>query len=297
MAVWQQQIDSRITDMITRESGYPADCADALLYATVPGGKRLRPILCLAWHELFAGVDEYALDYACGIELIHSYSLVHDDMPCMDNDEYRRGKFTVHKKYGECMGLLVGDALMDLAYKYLCKPSPRCKKPPLAVTEYSNLLGGKGLICGQYYDLFGNIKDVDTLIEKVHMQKTAALISLACASGATLGVSITTEAEDSLIYSTGEDCSPIIRRDYKYLDAPCYARDFGKAFGVAFQLYDDITEYLDGENIGKTSVLNYLNLEDAKRMLNKYLNDAIKELNGYGDTSFLREFVEKFIIA
>lgn len=300
MTVWKEQIDKRLAQIVERESGYPREFAEVLSYSLFPGGKRLRPILCLAWHELFADVDEYALDYACGIELLHSYSLIHDDMPCMDNDEYRRDKLTVHKKYGEGVALLAGDALMDLAYRYLNKPSPRCAVPPLATEHCEMLFGGNGLISGQYYDLYGEITSLDQLIKNVHEQKTAALIKFACISGAMLGVNIMTAADGELIYSTGDDCSPIIRRDDKYLDAQCYAADFGLAFGIAFQLYDDISEYIAGENLSKTSVLNFVDLEYAKRMLNKYLNDAVNELRVYGrteNTEFLRELTEKFIIA
>lgn len=302
---WKEQIDCELENIIA-QTKYPPEFKDVLGYALFPGGKRLRPILFLAWHGLFADIDEHALRYACAIELLHSYSLIHDDMPCMDNDEYRRGKLTVHKKYGEGMALLAGDALMDLAYAVLNIPAPRCEKAPLMfahsqVNDYLPLspFGDAGLICGQYYDLFGKFDDLDSLLQKVHALKTGALISFACTSGASLGLSLRYKADSELMYSVGDDCAPIIDGNDGECEGIVAAIDFGKAFGVAFQLYDDISEYIAGEKTSGTSVLNFIDLEKAKNMLNTDLNDAARALDKVrvGNTEFLREFLDKFIIA
>ena len=115
---YKEQIDAKLREIVSG-TNYSEQFRKVLEYALFPGGKRLRPVLCLEWHNVFAPADEYALSFACGIELLHSYSLIHDDMPCMDNDDFRRGKPSVHKKFGEGVALLAGDALLDLAYKVL----------------------------------------------------------------------------------------------------------------------------------------------------------------------------------
>lgn len=294
---WKEQIDCELENIIA-QTKYPPEFKDVLGYALFPGGKRLRPILFLAWHGLFADIDEHALRYACAIELLHSYSLIHDDMPCMDNDEYRRGKLTVHKKYGEGMALLAGDALMDLAYSVLNTTAPRCERAPLDGLMNSPF-GDAGLICGQYYDLFEKAEDIDGLLRNIHALKTGALISFSCTSGAMLGRCMRYKAENELVYSTGDDCAPIVNGDMSECAADVAAIDFGRAFGIAFQLYDDISEYISGESVSDTSVLKYTDLEKAKELLNEYLNDAAKALDSVevGDTSFLRMILEKFIIA
>lgn len=295
MTEWREQIDAKLKELVGRTL-YPNEFKSILEYALFPGGKRLRPVLFLAWHELFADIDEYALEYACGIEILHSYSLIHDDMPCMDNDDMRRGKPSVHVRYGEGAALLAGDALLDLAYRILYAPTARCEKTPLTMTYAP--FGDNGLIHGQYLDLFGNINSLDDLL-KVHALKTGALISFACTSGSTIGRCMLYNAENDLAYSTGGDCKPIITDRSDYSDGYAAAVDFGEAFGVAFQLYDDITEYIAGESISGTSVLNYIDLEQAKAMLNGKLNDAAKALKlvSVGDAAFLRELLDKFVIA
>lgn len=278
MADWKEQLDGKLHAIIN-DLLYPEDFKRVLEYALFPGGKRLRPILFLAWHELFSDVDDYALEYACGLEILHTYSLVHDDMPCMDNDELRRGVPTLHTKYGEGMALLAGDALMDLAYRILYKPVPNGNVAPL-FAAYAPF-GDNGLICGQYLDLFGRLDDIDDLF-KVHALKTGALISFACSGGSALG----RRALFGVEHETDDSAGALA------------AADFGAAFGIAFQLYDDISEYIDGQSIGKTNALNFVDLDEAKAALNLKLNDAAYALNGIAaDTEFLRRLLDRFVIA
>lgn len=294
LADWKEQIDAELKRIVDKLE-YSDEFKEILEYALFPGGKRLRPILMLEWHNLFSPPDEYALRYACGIEVIHSYSLIHDDMPCMDNDEMRRGKLTVHKKYGEGKALLAGDALLDLGYRLLNLPTPQGESSPFNI--YASLCGDLGLIKGQYIDLYGEITDVDGLL-KMYRLKTGALIKLACVSGFMLGNNLNNKNSDILVNSLFErtDDDRAVSDDRRLIDY-VMAAGYGDAFGCAFQLYDDITEYIAGEALSETSVLKFVDLEKAKIMLNEYLNEAAKTLDVVcGDGSYLRSYLEKFII-
>ncbi|MDE6401251.1 MAG: polyprenyl synthetase family protein [Clostridiales bacterium] len=297
LADWKEQIDAELKSIIDK-----LDYADAfkeiLEYALFPGGKRLRPVLMLEWHSLFSAPDEYALRFACGIEILHSYSLIHDDMPCMDNDDMRRGKPSVHKKYGEGKALLAGDALLDLAYRLLSMPTPQGDASPFSML--SALCGDLGLIHGQYIDLYGAIKSLDDLV-KMYKLKTGALIKLACISGFMLGNNLNFKNCDKLVNSlytetSVSDGADVPQSDLRLIEY-VMASGFGDAFGCAFQLYDDISEYIAGEAIVDTSALKFIDLEQAKIALNDYLNEAAKTLDVIGDRSeYLRELLQKFVV-
>ncbi|MDE6029357.1 MAG: polyprenyl synthetase family protein [Clostridiales bacterium] len=291
---YKEQIDAELKKIIS-ELNYSADFKEVLEYALFSGGKRIRPILMLEWHNMFAPADYYALRYACGLEILHSYSLIHDDMPCMDNDDYRRGKPTVHKKYGEGMALLAGDALLDLAYRILSMPTPSLEVGPFCL--FKDMCGDNGLIHGQYCDLYGKIDNLDDLLEMCK-HKTGALIKLSCISGYALGNNLDYKKCKALFEAPSNDeaAAADISDDMLLLNY-ALASGFGEAFGAAFQLYDDISEYINGEKVTSTSVMNYVDLDEAKKMLNTLLNDAADALEGLnGDTSFLRELLNRFII-
>ena len=291
---YKEQIDAELKKIIG-ELNYSDDFKEVLEYALFPGGKRLRPILMLEWHNMFAPADYYALRYACGLEILHAYSLIHDDMPCMDNDDYRRGKPTVHKKYGEGIALLAGDALLDLAYRILTMPTPASEVGPFCL--FKDMCGDGGLIHGQYCDLYGKIDNLDDLLEMCR-HKTGALIKLSCISGFALGNNLDYKKCKALFETppSDETVATDISDDTLLLNY-VLAGGFGDAFGAAFQLYDDISEYINGEKITSTSVMNYVDLDEAKRMLNTLLNDAADTLEALrGDTSFLRELLNRFII-
>ena len=297
LADWKEQIDVELKSIIDKLE-YADGFKEILEYALFPGGKRLRPVLMLEWHSLFSAPDEYALRYACGIEILHSYSLIHDDMPCMDNDDMRRGKPTVHKKYGEGKALLAGDALLDLAYRLLSMPTPNGDASPFSML--AALCGDMGLIQGQYSDLYGEIKTIDDLV-KMYKLKTGALIKLACISGFMLGNNLNFKTSDKLVNSlyteqSAADGTDLPQSDMRLIEY-IMASGFGDAFGCAFQFYDDITEYIAGEAVVDTSALKYIDLEHAQIALNDYLNDAAKTLDVLGDKAeYLREFLQKFVI-
>ncbi len=288
---WKEQIDSYLMRAVD-ESEYPSEFKEILRYAMFPGGKRLRPILFLEWHSMYAQPDESAMMYACGLEMMHNYSLIHDDMPCMDNDDLRRGNPTVHKKYGEAKALLAGDALLDMAYNAMFDASA-------ALGDYKpmklfNLSGDLGIIHGQYLDLYGECKNIHDLIG-IYDKKTASLISGACLAGYTFRQKV--DIKDILSAILG-DFLGFEKDGSEELKRIAAVKRFGTAFGVGFQLYDDISEYIAGEKSDGTSILDFLELDAAKQLLNDYLNIAAGSLSEdfSGDSSFLRELVEKFII-
>jgi farnesyl diphosphate synthase len=209
----------------------PAGLGQAMRYAVLDGGKRLRPLLVLAAAEAVHGQPEAALRAACAVELIHAYSLVHDDMPCMDNDVLRRGKPTVHVQYGEAQALLAGDALQALAFELLL---PDEGVLPAAVSArlcrlLAQAAGAQGMAGGQAIDLasVGLLLDQSAL-ENMHRKKTGALLQASVLMGA---ASATVDAQT--------------------VDA---LADYGAALGLAFQVVDDILDVVaDSATLGKTA--------------------------------------------
>ena len=205
--------------------------SEAMRYAVLDGGKRLRPLLVLAACDAVAGNAEAALRAACAVELIHAYSLVHDDMPCMDNDVLRRGKPTVHIQFGEAQALLAGDALQALAFELLTPENSTV--PPLMQARLCRLLaqaaGCQGMAGGQAIDL-ASVGLPLTLAElhDMHRLKTGALLQASVMLGAACGT-VSVAAQDAL-------------------------RDFGAAVGLAFQIVDDILDVTgDAATLGKTA--------------------------------------------
>jgi geranylgeranyl diphosphate synthase type II len=214
----------------------PGVLADGMAHALLAGGKRLRPLLVLLWAERFGADAEDALDAALALELVHTYSLVHDDLPCMDDDKLRRGKPTVHVVYGEANALLVGDALLTDAFGQLAGLSRTGARRTLAaLVELSAAAGARGMVNGQLLDLAGQADTVEA-VRAVHRAKTGALLAACCAVGAQLG-----------------DASE---------EAVARARRYGAHLGAAFQAQDDL---LDVE--GQTDVLGKPTGSDEQRAL------------------------------
>ena len=210
----------------------PAGLGDAMRYAVLDGGKRLRPLLVLAASESVQGNPRAALRAACAVELIHAYSLVHDDMPCMDNDVLRRGKPTVHVQFGEARALLAGDALQALAFELLTPEG--ADVPPAMQAELCRLLaraaGAQGMAGGQAIDLASVGKPlIETELRSMHERKTGALLQASVRMGAACGSAVTPAARAAL-------------------------DDFGAVIGLAFQVVDDILDVTaDSAELGKTA--------------------------------------------
>jgi geranylgeranyl diphosphate synthase, type II len=228
----QQQalVDSELDRLVPTESVPPESIHRAMRYSLFAGGKRIRPILCIEAARTVSDSADGVVPCACSLELIHTYSLIHDDLPAMDNDDYRRGKLTNHKVFGEAMAILAGDALLTLAFQVLAQldaPAGRKERLIAELAIASGTVGG--MIGGQVADLEGEGKTpAAPLLESIHRAKTGALLRASLRLGA--------------IYAGASD------EDYAALS--CY----GEHVGLAFQIVDDILDVEESsESLGKTA--------------------------------------------
>ncbi|WPG39444.1 farnesyl diphosphate synthase [Variovorax sp. EBFNA2] len=280
LANWAEPHLATVEAALSRWVGVdaPVLLGDAMRYAVLDGGKRLRPLLVLAANEAVGGNAHAALRAACATELIHAYSLVHDDLPCMDNDVLRRGKPTVHVKFGEADALLAGDALQALAFELL---APEGDEVPAAMQALlcrllARAAGSQGMAGGQAIDLASvGIALNEAQLREMHRLKTGALLQGSVEMGAACGT-----------------VSPV---------ALAALRDYGAAIGLAFQVVDDILDVTaDSHTLGKTAgkdaaadkptYVSLLGLDGARAQASQLLADAIAALNksGLPDTAALR---------
>ena len=253
---------------------------EAQRYSLMAGGKRIRPVLTLAFCEMFGGAAEDALPYACALEMIHTYSLIHDDLPCMDDDDLRRGRPTNHKVYGEAIALQAGDALLTDAFA-LAAENPRLSPAinAVAVSMLARAAGSHGMVGGQVLDLLGERlgerPDFETLT-LMHRLKTGALIRVAATLGA-LAAGISPE-------------------DGRMRDAAAYAEEIG----MVFQIVDDILDVTgdaaslgkmpgsDAEQ-GKTTFLSFMSVDEARGYAARLNDRAVAALSKYENNGFLTE--------
>ena len=259
-----------------KEGDPAALVAEAMRYSLLCGGKRVRPMLALAFCELCGGDWHRALPFGCAVEMVHTYSLIHDDLPCMDDDDMRRGRPACHKAYGEAMALLAGDGLLTKAFECALtfpEPGPAAK----GALELARLAGHTGMVGGQCIDLCADGKDVHMeLLKAMDQGKTVALIAAACKLGC-----IAAGASEGLLEAAGK---------------------YAQGVGMAFQIRDDILDVLGdagklGKNTGMDSARekrNYVSLLGVKRaqeLVDGYTGEALLALKDFpGDSSFLREF-------
>ncbi len=268
---WRQNqqvaVEHALSDWVSADA--PAGLGEAMRYAVLDGGKRLRPLLVLATAEAVGGSPEAAMRAACAVELIHAYSLVHDDMPCMDNDVLRRGKPTVHVQFGEAQALLVGDALQALAFELL---TPEVGVDPAMANALCRLLaraaGAHGMAGGQAVDLASVGLALDQpALERMHRLKTGALLQASVLMGAACG------APDA--------------------QALGHWQRFGASLGLAFQVVDDILDVTaDSATLGKTAgkdaaadkptFVALLGLASAQAYADQLLSTAHDALHGTG---------------
>jgi len=211
------------------EIRYPEDIFKSMRYSVLAEGKRLRPVMCLEACKVFGGNIEEAMPMACAIEMLHAQSLIHDDLPCMDNDDFRRGKPTNHKVFGEATAVLAGDALLSFAPQLIIQKSNSSPEKKLKlVEEYCIAAGAYGIIAGQIVDIESEGKEISSeTLEFIHTHKTADLFKLALKSGA-----IIADASEEKI---------------KAMEI------FGQKLGFAFQICDDILDETSTfEKLGKT---------------------------------------------
>ncbi len=222
-------VERRLKDLFPEEG-----LQSAMRYSLLAGGKRIRPILCMKFCEAAGGTLEEALDFGCGVEMLHTYSLIHDDLPCMDDDDLRRGKPTNHKVFGETVAVLAGDALQAASFQtVLSAPGPwvRDTAPLMAAKVLAEAAGPQGMCLGQYWDTVGNgaIRTEEELTA-INERKTGDLLRAACMMGA--------------IASSGH--RPV---DPSCIDA---ATDYAADLGLAFQIRDDMLDVIgDAAEFGK----------------------------------------------
>lgn len=211
----------------------PEPLCEAMKYSLLAGGKRLRPMLCLSACEMTGGSQEAALPLACALEMIHTYSLIHDDLPCMDNDDFRRGRPSNHKAFGEANALLAGDGLLTYAFEVILSEGPKyidnVPRYYEAAAQIASGAGVKGMVAGQWADLANenNASANAEMLSYIHARKTGALITAAVLAGGLVG-----------------------HADAMELAA---LRDFGTHFGLLFQITDDLLDVEgNAEKVGKT---------------------------------------------
>ena len=242
-------IDKQLSRLVVTPKGRLKTVYMAMNHA-LKGGKRIRPILCLACAQAAGGKVNDAIKTACAIELIHSYSLVHDDLPCMDDDDYRRGRLTCHKKFGIANAVLAGDALLTYAFNILCFATESASVNMQLVKVLSQAAGIHGMIGGQVADIAINKKDQATQ-EYINIQKTGALIAASCKMGAISVMAAKKNTE--LLFK------------------------FGEHVGMIFQVVDDI---IDNEGLslimGKRDALEYAKglTEKAKATIESFGKQA-----------------------
>ena len=188
----QQRVEDSLNTLLPAPDSYPSVLMEAMRYSVFAGGKRLRPILSLAAAEAVDGDSSAVLPAACAVEFIHTYSMIHDDLPAMDDDDYRRGKLTSHKVYGEAMAILTGDALLTHAFEVLSGPLLANRFPPALLVQVTARLarasGSSGMIGGQVVDIASEGQQVALqVVEYMHRHKTAALLEAAVTIGGVLG--------------------------------------------------------------------------------------------------------------
>ena len=277
------RVNRALDGLTPPETVEPPTIHKAMRYSLFAGGKRIRPVLCLAACEAVGGQTAAAMPLACAVECVHTYSLIHDDLPCMDDDDFRRGKPTSHKVFGEGIAVLAGDALLTEAFALVAKAKPPKRYPVRTlVAELAFAAGSLRLIAGQVQDLEGETKRA-TLdqVRTIHMNKTAALITASVRLGAMAG-----------------NASPAqLKRLTRY----------GQDLGLAFQVIDDIldatsTREVMGKSVRadqknqKSTFPAVLGIEKSKQFASDLIADAQTQLRGFGPSAEpLRAIADYFL--
>lgn len=257
---------------------------EAMRYSLFAGGKRLRPVLMLETAKMLGGDADAVMPFACAMEMIHTYSLIHDDLPAMDNDDYRRGRLTCHKKYGEAIAILAGDALLNRAFEITS--SAGAGDPALllrAVSMLAQSSGARGMIGGQVIDIESEMRPI-TLQELEYLQllKTGAIIRSSCTVGALL--------------SGGSE------EDIAAVD------EFAKNLGRAFQIRDDILDRIGSdeelgkptgsdEAEGKTTFVSMLGIEKSEELVAEYSKKAAEALSRFGERADFLKWLADYLVS
>jgi geranylgeranyl diphosphate synthase, type II len=277
-------VDAALERFLPAEATRPSSIHQAIRYSMFAGGKRVRPILCLESARIFGGDVTAAFHPACAMEFIHTYSLIHDDLPALDNDDLRRGKPTCHKKFGEATAILAGDALLTLAFETIGATPVEASRCVTMITEVASAAGTvNGMVGGQVADLEAEGKPISAeMLEYIHRSKTAALIRASVASGAI--------------------CAGAGVEDVRRL------RRFGEAIGWLFQVTDDILDVEESSAaLGKTAGKDIAQkkatypaihgLERSHQIANELASKAVAELAPYGERGERLQEIAKYLVA
>lgn len=279
---YKNLVDSKLSEFFN-PSGLSYDgLLESMHYSLTAGGKRIRPTLVLEFCRISGGDIEKALPVACAIEMLHTYSLIHDDLPCMDNDELRRGKPTNHVVYGECTATLAGDALQAEAFGTIARSELPAENKIACVEILADAVGSDGMCAGQYLDMVGESKIlIESELDDINSRKTGALLIAACRMGV------------AAAGGSGE-----------MLEA---AAHYGACVGAAFQIRDDILDVIStseelGKPVGsdaqehKNTYMALLGEERCMEMVEKLTNKAKSALCGtFDDTKFLCDLADSMV--
>lgn len=282
LSEYKNLIDSKLSEYFKADDMPQKGLFDSMRYSLNAGGKRIRPILVLEFCRISGGDTEKALPAACAIEMLHTYSLIHDDLPCMDNDDLRRGKPTNHVVYGECTAVLAGDALQAEAFGTILRSDLSSTQRAECARILADAVGADGMCGGQYLDMIGeNKKLTENELDEINSRKTGALLTAACMMGvaAAGGTEMQLEA----------------------------AASFGAAIGAAFQIRDDMLDVIStseqlGKPIGsdvqenKNTYMALYGQDKCMEMVRKLTENAKNVLKGaFGDTDFLCDLADSMV--
>jgi geranylgeranyl diphosphate synthase type II len=277
-------IEAGLEKLLPPDSAPPASIHTAMRYSVFAGGKRIRPILCYESAKPFAADPAGAIPVGCALEFIHTYSLIHDDLPALDNDDLRRGKPTNHKVFGEAIAILAGDALLTLAFQTLANAAIEPNRRVRVISEIAAAAGTvNGMVGGQVADIEAEKKAPDSaMLEYIHRSKTAALICSSIVAGAIAG-------------GAGDEDVTRLRR-------------FGEQIGWAFQVVDDILDVSESSvSLGKTAGKDQAQqkatypalygLEKSRAIATELETKALRELDFYGERGTRLRQVAQFLVA
>ena len=276
MDTYRQEVETYLSGCFTDMSLPQKTILDAMRYSLLAGGKRIRPVLLLEFCRLCGKDYHEAMPFAAAIEMVHTYSLIHDDLPCMDNDDYRRGRLTNHKVFGEAMAVLAGDALLTAAFD----TAAHADAAPETIVQVVGILaaaaGEKGMVGGQVLDLEGeNLHLREDDIYTIHMLKTSKLIEAACCMGAAAGGA--SEAQMNA------------------------ARVYAQALGLAFQVRDDMLDVLGdatkmgkatGMDANKSTFISLYGVGECAKIIERQTERAIDALSCFDDRDFLTQMAK-----
>ncbi len=279
---YKQQVEHFLMDWYTRFHSEPQKSLfDAMEYSLLAGGKRLRPIFAFEFCRMCGNDWKEATPFAAAVEMIHTYSLIHDDLPCMDNDDYRRGRLTNHKVFGEALAVLSGDALLTDAFAVAS--TTKLKDPKdmsFAISVLSECAGSLGMVGGQVLDILSEERTcTEEEVIAIQSRKTGSLINAACVLGAVAGGADTHQIEA--------------------------AARFAGAIGLAFQIRDDMLDQIGtqeemGKGIGtdanKNTFVRIYGLDKCEEFVQRYTNVAIDALASFSDTTYMTELAQKLTV-